>query len=204
MCQIRIRGGQGADQVGGLPFGGETKAVYRCHFRSDERTSRMKTSSLSFRWRDDTFHRYGEPPTPLRFLDFEIDGVSLWNALRDRGHEEIGWLGVYDDDREPSAIRRLLLREPPEPWFHNPELYVCPGCADLGCGAITVRVERSDGFFTWREFVAEKPIGPLDRPRGSVEPFEYEVVEGLGPYHFAEAAYEQALAYATTLTKTGK
>jgi|SRR5271166_344839 len=137
----------------------------------------MQTSSLSFRWRDDTrSHRYGEPPTPLRFLDFEIDGVSLWNALRDRGHEEIGWLGVYDDDREPSAIRRLLLREPPEPWFHNPELYVCPACADLGCGAITVRVERSDGFFTWR---------------------------GLGPYHFAEGPYAEALAHATSLTKTG-
>ena len=111
---------------------------------------------------------------------------------------------MYDADREASAIRRLLLREPPEPWFHNPELYVCRECADLDCGAITVRVERSDGFFTWREFVAEMPMGPLDRPRDSVDPSEYQVVEGLGPCNFDEGVYEQALAYATTLTKTEK
>ncbi len=31
-------------------------------------------------------------------------------------------------------------------------LYICPECADLGCGAITVAVERGTGTVTWRNW----------------------------------------------------
>ena len=149
-------------------------------------------SSLSFRWRAVNVPRfpYVEAPTPSPFLDFEVDGVSLYDAIRDRGYEYIGWLGVYGADYERQAIGRLLLQEPPDPWVHNPELYVCPLCYDLGCGAITVKVERSDGCFTWCELIYDQ------------EPC-YDTLEGLGPYRFAEGVYAEALTYATALTKSG-
>ena len=30
--------------------------------------------------------------------------------------------------------------------------YVCAECADLGCGAITVVIERGDGTVSWRDW----------------------------------------------------
>ena len=165
----------------------------------------MRTSSLSFRWRGDGGFVDARPrvdrevpgsrPDYALFLDFEVDGVSLYDAIREAGPGlGVGWLGVYEGGHERQAIRRLLLQEPPDPLLVNPELYICQLCNDLGCGANTVKVDRSDGFYTWREFFYELPwVQPAPEP-----------LRGLGPYHFAEGAYAEALSYATTLTKLGK
>ena len=69
-------------------------------------------------------------------------------------------------------------------------LYVCSECADLGCGALTVAVERqSDGdAVTWSDFRFEDGNTPLS---------EHPSLAGLGPFTFSaeryEAAFEQPL-----------
>lgn len=64
-------------------------------------------------------------------------------------------------------------------------LYVCSECADLGCGALTVAVERQsdDDPVTWSDFRFEDGHTPLS---------EHPSLAGLGPFTFPAGRYEAA------------
>ncbi len=64
-------------------------------------------------------------------------------------------------------------------------LYVCSECADLGCGAFTVAVERElhEGAVTWSEFRFEN---------GYTAPSEHPSLAGLGPFTFSAEQYDAA------------
>ena len=34
-------------------------------------------------------------------------------------------------------------------------LYICPECGDIGCGAYSVRIEKTDAGYTWGDFAYE-------------------------------------------------
>ena len=50
---------------------------------------------------------------------------------------------------------RLLLSTPPATDSKRYEIYVCPLCADLGCGAITVDIKRDNDMVVWKDFGLE-------------------------------------------------
>jgi hypothetical protein len=82
------------------------------------------------------------------------------------------------------AIRRLLATEPGDASDGRVSLYVCPECGDLGCGAITVRIEGTSGEILWRDF-------------GYENNYEAHVERGpfasLGPYRFDRVEYTARL-----------
>jgi hypothetical protein len=43
------------------------------------------------------------------------------------------------------------MREPDFPNGKN-SLYICPACADLGCGAVSLFIERTKDIITWTYF----------------------------------------------------
>jgi hypothetical protein len=57
-------------------------------------------------------------------------------------------------------------------------IYGCPECGDIGCGAITVTIIKSDNSYTWTEFGYENNHAPqmmdLDSYR-AVGPFRTPV-----------------------------
>ena len=107
---------------------------------------------------------------PLEQLDFAIDGQLLSEMLErfEVPNPEVFGLKGFDFLSVPdlvwpeaaiSALRQLVGLDPRSKyWPLAPgrlPLYVCPMCADLGCGAITVEVVHEAGAVTWRDFQVE-------------------------------------------------
>jgi hypothetical protein len=118
------------------------------------------------------------PGRPERsFLDFRIGRVVLSR------HFGISRIGVLSIDR--NFCRQLLLRQASAFKSGRVPLYVCACCADLGCGALTVRVEKVDGGIAWCDFGWEWTDG------GGISQGEH--MAGAGPYLFDADAYRSAL-----------
>ncbi|PKV99415.1 hypothetical protein ATK30_0382 [Amycolatopsis echigonensis] len=85
-----------------------------------------------------------------RYLDFEVDGVSL-RSLVDTGLDLISVL-VTDRPRDPPRLARVLGEAPGDAPDGRVLLYVCPECEDIECGAVASKVLRRGDLVTWRDF----------------------------------------------------
>ncbi|HTC61242.1 MAG TPA: hypothetical protein VK709_00225 [Candidatus Saccharimonadales bacterium] len=126
----------------------------------------------------------GASKSERHFLDFVVNGQSLWQALGKR-HDTVSILcAEYSAIETLKAVKRLLLEENADLPNDRRSLFVCSECGDLGCGAITAVVSRRDKTITWGNFGYENNyedwIG-LD---------DYSSV---GPFTFNVAAYESTL-----------
>lgn len=92
--------------------------------------------------------------TQRRFLDFELDGRSLYDVLRERGMDYVSvlWLNSPDESPSATAVARLLGDARSELPDGRVAAFVCPECGDLGCGAITVRLVVGPGEVAWHEW----------------------------------------------------
>jgi hypothetical protein len=111
------------------------------------------------------------------FPDFKIGRIVLSR------HFGITRIGVLSLDK--NFGRQLLLRQPSAFRSGRVPLYVCACCADLGCGALTVSVEKTDGGIVWRDFGWEWTDG------GGISQPGY--LAGAGPYVFDAGEYRTAL-----------
>lgn len=87
------------------------------------------------------------------YLDFAINGRPLREIVQPG--DFIGLFGWLDRSWELKFFAQLLLREPSELPSGRVPLYICPECADLGCGAVSVRITKSDDSFVWSDFSFE-------------------------------------------------
>ncbi len=87
-----------------------------------------------------------------QFLDFAFDSTPLYPAVRAKGVDNITPIWLDGDEWSREAIRRLLGDAEPDAPDGRVSVYVCAECADLGCGAITVVVERGVGIVSWRDW----------------------------------------------------
>jgi len=122
--------------------------------------------------------------------DFLIDGESLLRTLVkvDGGHAD--FMGCFVKGfAEPAAkaAAMLLLQAVPDSASGRVLLYVCPECGDIGCGAYSVRIEKTDNVYVWGDFAYEN---------GYEEP---HVIEGVGPFFFERGAYESAISRVAAL-----
>ncbi|MVT50074.1 hypothetical protein GPL17_06175 [Bradyrhizobium yuanmingense] len=103
----------------------------------------------------------GSPAKKERYtFDFVVNGQSLFAVTGASSFDLSGCLSV--PQREPElAVRlndrlaRLLTSAVPVGESNRVAMYVCPECGDLGCGAITARVSRSDDVVRWSDFAYE-------------------------------------------------
>lgn len=133
---------------------------------------------------DVSYGKNAQAPRQQHFLDFVVDGTSL--RLRAVGGHELvtEFSGAWAQDPVADALEVFLGRRvgsaPPAPRV---ALFICAECGDLGCGAITARMEVTASTVTWSDF------GWEDTTPG-IEP-----VEGLsGALVFDREAYEAAFA----------
>jgi hypothetical protein len=89
-------------------------------------------------------------------------------------------------------VHRLLLREQADLPDKRRSLFICSECGDLGCGAITVVVEKHDGAIVWKNF-------------GYENNYEKEVLldeyRSIGPFTFNAMEYERVLLVGITRLK---
>ncbi|MBK7398461.1 MAG: hypothetical protein IPJ34_19735 [Myxococcales bacterium] len=97
------------------------------------------------------------------YRDFAINRRSLRDVLELGDLVSVfGWL---DRRAEREYARQLLPRATGAPT--RATLYVCPECADPGCGVVRMRVEVREDCVVWSEPAWGDAVGaesPLDQP----------------------------------------
>ncbi|MGA5321223.1 oxidoreductase [Streptomyces seoulensis] len=127
------------------------------------------------------------------FVDFVVDGSPLLFRLAD-----LDAVSPLASDLPPAVldaqVRALLLEdEPPLPGGRF-VLYGCPECADLGCGAVTVVIERDGDDYRWRDFAWQT---------GEHVDLDRDGYHGTGPFRFHGPAYRAALTALSDGTPAG-
>jgi hypothetical protein len=150
-------------------------------------------SRLELRWRrreGEQVNRYATK-TERDWLDFVIDGTSLWDSLLDAMHrgnwgestatDLIGCLGwISNREVEDKQVARLLAEESSELETGRTVVYICPECGDIGCGAITCVVDKEGGDIVWQRFAHEVNYRYTEN-----EPlFDEGGFEDIGPFRF--------------------
>lgn len=122
--------------------------------------------------------------------DFTINGESLLSMIirEAGGHKDFlgcfarGWKNLNEH-----SLNQLLLNEAPEIESGRSLIYVCPECADIGCGAYGCKITRQNGVYIWNDFAYEN---------GYEDP---QPVEGVGPFEFSAENYESVVRAAYAL-----
>jgi hypothetical protein len=130
--------------------------------------------------------RSGAPyKTERKFFDFVVGGLSLYDAL---GHSRDLISALWNPPVVPieggRAIRRLLLADGGDASENRVSLFICPECGDLGCGAITVRIQHFDAAIVWRDIGYENNYEP------TVDLGSFATV---GPFLFEPCVYDPKL-----------
>lgn len=87
------------------------------------------------------------------FFDFSIDGNSLFDTLQ--SYDFISVLSHKDEALQRNEFDKFLLKAPSDLESGRYMIYVCPMCADLGCGAVTVSIQREEEYIVWKDFCCE-------------------------------------------------
>lgn len=123
----------------------------------------------------------GGGATRRDYLDFVIDGEYLSATV---GGDLISALGWLPPAATNEAVRRLVLQEPADFPNNRRGLYVCPECADLGCGAISLVIEEIEGRINWRDF------GFQNNYEDKISLDEYAKI---GPFVFDREQYNEVI-----------
>src|SRR5215510_7419993 len=126
-------------------------------------------SKLKLEWKR---REGGGGRTQRDYLDFIVDGQPLSELVGDY----VSCLGWLVSEENTKAVRRLLLKEPPDLPNDRNALYICPECADLGCGALSLVVERVGDNIIWRDFGFENDYDDIIHAEGfeEVGPFTFD------------------------------
>jgi hypothetical protein len=136
-----------------------------------------EVSKLRLEWKR---REGGGGRTQRDFLDFIVDGQPLSELVGD----QVSCLGWFVPKENAKAARRLLLKEPADLPNNRRTLYVCPECGDIGCGVVSLVVERAGDKIIWRDFGYENNYEGIIHAEGFA---------GVGPFRFDRAEYEEAL-----------
>jgi hypothetical protein len=118
------------------------------------------------------------------YFDLIIDGESLYDALNPG--DMVSCLGWPHRETEQAMAARLLLDLPSHLETSRVELYVCGECADIGCGAITARIQQIAGNqVMWSDFGYENDYDPSLSDTKSYA--------SVGPFTFDYEAYRRAI-----------
>ncbi|CCH55755.1 hypothetical protein BN8_05040 [Fibrisoma limi BUZ 3] len=135
----------------------------------------MDTLTVRQGYRRGEVSKNGSGKNGRYYIDFIVSGQSLEELLDQPSADRIGILGwIPNPDYERKKINEFLGLEEPELATGRTSFYVCPLCGDIGCGAITAKIEVTDETVTWKEFGYETDYSEPDlTPYQSVGPFVF-------------------------------
>lgn len=131
--------------------------------------------------------------TRCSYWDYYVDDRRLSDILNVGDFiPPFGWLG---SDAELHFLSMLLRKTPGDLVGGRTPLFVCPECADYGCGVVSCVIERTDDGIIWRDF-------------GMQNDYDDDVrIDDKNRYRsfaFAPSAYYQTFSGHYDLAKTGR
>ena len=121
------------------------------------------------------------------FLDFVVDGESLWEKIGKPRDSVSVICFEYSHEETVKAINRLLLTERAVIPADRRPLFICSECGDIGCGAITAFVVKEGQSIVWKDFGFENDYE---------ENIRLDEFRHIGPYTFDWKEYESVLLQA--------
>ena len=90
------------------------------------------------------------------FFDLIVDGNSLFDQFVDAESDLASSFGFYNDAKlNIQIVNEFLKIQKSELESERTMLFVCRECGDIGCGAITVEIEKKDNSYIWKNFARE-------------------------------------------------
>lgn len=121
------------------------------------------------------------------FLDFVIDGESLWEKVG-RPRDLVSVICFeYASEETIRAVNQLLLTERAVIPGDRRSLFICSECGGIGCGAVTASIVRKGQSIVWKD------LGFENNYEENIRLDEYKRI---GPYTFEWKQYESALLQA--------
>lgn len=118
----------------------------------------------------------------ITYVDFIISGQSLGKLAGAFTADQIGIFGwIPDKWHENDRVDEFLGLIPPELATGRTSFYVCPECGDIGCGAVTAKIEVTDKEVIWKEFGYETNYSAPDLANANYQ--------AIGPFIFEKTAY---------------
>jgi hypothetical protein len=140
----------------------------------------MNTLTLGHGHRKGETFKNGSIKTDRKYIDFIVSGQSLGELF---GLPDFDLIGVFGwtakKGEEIKHIDEFLGLMDPELETGRTCLYVCPECGDIGCGAITARLEINEKNVMWKDFGYENNYSEPDLT-------EYQEI---GPFVFDKTEY---------------
>ena len=126
----------------------------------------------------------GARKSERHFLDFVVNGRSLWQAVGE-GNDTVSILcAEFVMDETIAALERLLLQREADIPSGRRSLFVCAECGDLGCGAITALMVKDGNSILWKD---------LGRENNYEKEVEVGPFRNIGPFAFDAARYQYVL-----------
>ena len=137
----------------------------------------------------------GRSKSDRHFLDFVINGQSLWEKIGKPKDMVSVICYEYIRQETTKAANRMLLNEDAVIPAGRRSLFICSECGDIGCGAVTALVVRDGHLVVWKDFGYENDYE---------ENISREDYKQIGPYMFDWTAYERAFLRAIDSLKASK
>lgn len=151
----------------------------------------MDTLKLGHGHRKGETFKNGSTKADRKYIDFIVSGQSLEQLFGLSDLDIIGAFGWTENkEDENKKIKEFLGIEKPELETGRTCFYVCPECGDIGCGAITAKIEVTDNNVIWKDFGYENNYSEPDLA-------DYKEV---GPFFFDKKQYFKTLEGLKTLT----
>ncbi|MCK7591633.1 hypothetical protein M0G43_13680 [Subsaxibacter sp. CAU 1640] len=108
-------------------------------------------------------------------FDIVINGKSLTDKLIEGKLDTIPVFGFYGQTNyELETIMEFMLEKDSDLDSERIKLFICRECGDVGCGAITVEIEKTDKTFKWNSFMWENGFEKMkEHDRIQTEPLEF-------------------------------
>ncbi len=133
----------------------------------------------------------GSTKADRKYIDFIVSGQSLGQLFGLPDFDLIGAFGWTDNkEYENKQIHEFLGLTKPELESGRTCFYVCPECGDIGCGAITAKIEVTEKNVIWKDFGYENNYSEPDLT-------DYKEI---GPFTFDKKQYLERLKVLRTLT----
>lgn len=150
----------------------------------------MDTLKLGFARRKGETSKNGTTKVERKYIDFIVSEQSLGQLFGLPDLDLIGIFGWTDNkEYEDKQIDVFLGLAKPELEIGRTCLYVCPECGDIGCGAVTAKIEVTDQNVIWRDFGYENNYSEPD----------LKDFKEIGPFIFDKKQYIETFKCLKTL-----
>lgn len=139
----------------------------------------METLTFGQGHRPGQTFKNGSTQAERKYVDFIVSGQSLGQVFGLPDLDMIGTFGWTEDkELENKTIDEFIGKATPELETGRTMFYVCPECGDIGCGAITAKIEITENKVIWKDFGYENNYSaPQLDDYKSIAPLEFDKTE---------------------------